>query len=327
MIISMQGNWTISVKSIEAAFAQKYIVTGASSGNGTYDAVINSDSVTVTGTQWSIVILNDPGNGFRLSDTRIKFPVIASGNFIFDIESNDAGSDKDFNDLILTCTSPALITDYLIYGNVNLYSNQCIINPCIRRWVVIDTYKKLLDALKIDKLKEVITILYPERVPGSNPNPPDPIDFFKPMMINLTDEVQLPQKTVDVFNRVKAPTTNFLNETATNAETNNLLTNFKLDKTVSLSAKNIKDSVTAIDKISIGKIADHLRLRCTTEAGANLTLNFDEYDRSIAELAGGPYIGNGDKTYLGNAVTDMNGNYIFRFTQSFDELVHRKCAV
>ncbi|MBC7507160.1 MAG: hypothetical protein H7320_00185 [Ferruginibacter sp.] len=321
MIISMQGNWTISVKSIEAAFAQRYIVSGASSGNGTYDAILNSDPVTVTGTQWSIVILNDPGNGFRLSDTRIKFPLISGGQFIFDIQSNDAGSDKDFNDLVLSCTSPALITDYLIYGNVNLYSNHCLINPCIRRWVVIDTYKKLLDALKIDKLKEIITILYPERIPPFNPNPPDPPDFFTPIMINLTDEVQLPQKTVDVYNRVNTPSTDFLNKSASNNESN-LLTNFKLDRTVSLSTQHIKNSIAENYRPGIGKIAEKLRLRCTTEVGANLTLNFAEYDRSISELAGGPYIGNGERNYLGNAVTDMNGNYIFRFTQSFVELVH-----
>jgi len=138
-----------------------------------------------------------------LSDTRIKFPTIVSGNFVFDIESNDAGGDKDFNDLVLTCTSPASATDYMLYGNVSLYSGFCRFNPCIRRWLVIDTYTQFLEALKVDQLKAAIKDLYPERIPPTNPNPPDPPPFFTPMMINLTDDLPIPQKRVDVFRSVQ----------------------------------------------------------------------------------------------------------------------------
>ncbi len=322
MIISMQGNWTISVKSKEAAFPQRFVVAGASSGNGTYDATIKTDPVPVTGSQWSIAILNNPGNGFRLSDTRLKFPSLTGGNFVFDIESNDAGTDKDFNDLVLTCTAAALVTDYLIYGNVTLYSDFCFINPCIRRWVVIDTYSKFLNALKFDKLREAITVLYPERVPPFKPIPPDPPPFFVPIMINLSDDFQLPQKTADVYKRLpseRGVASNKGDATTANAD---LLSNFNLERSVSLSSNIAKESISAFDRAGLGKVADTLRLRCTTEPGVNLTLGFAEYDRSIAELAGGAYTGNGNRTQLGNAITDMNGNYIFRFTQTFDELVN-----
>jgi hypothetical protein len=76
MFISMQGNWTINVKSKDAAFPQRFIVIGAATGNGTYNGVVGAPAVTVTGNQWLLAIQNNPGSGFRQSDTRIKFPAI-----------------------------------------------------------------------------------------------------------------------------------------------------------------------------------------------------------------------------------------------------------
>lgn len=321
MLISMHGNWTISVKSKEAAFPQRFVISGAGTGNGTHDVTATTPPVAVTGTQWSLAILNDPGNGFRLSDTRIKFPSIIGSNFVFDIESNDAGSDKDFNDLVLTCTSPASVSDYMLYGNVTLYSDFCIINPCNRRYVVIDTYKKFLEALKIDQLKTAIEVLYPERIPPVNPNPPDPPPFFTPIMINLADDMQLPPKTAGVFRRVmmeQAAT----GKKAAAREQADALTNFSLEKTVAVSPKTGLAAAAGINRSGLASISDNLRLRCSTTPGVNLTLNFSEYDRNAAEMSGAAYTGTGNRSSLGYAITDMNGNYIFRFTQSFSELVN-----
>ncbi len=318
----MQGNWTVKVKSKEAAFPQRFVIAGATTGNGTYNGTTALAPVNVTGRQWSIAILNDAGTGFRLSDTRIKFPTLIGGNFVFDIESNDAGGDNDFNDLILTCTAPAMVTDYLIYGNVTLYSGNCYFNPCNKFSLVIDTYASLLQALKIDKIKDAIKELYPERIPIVNPNPPDPPPFFTPLMINLTDEIQMPEKTADVFNRNVEAILKTVKNDKLKIASNSLLSNFSLAKTVSLTNTAVKDSIAKIDRTGIAKIIDGIRFRCSTEAGSNLTLNFAEYDRSSAELAGAPYSGNGNRTNLGNAITDMNGNYIFRFTQSFEELAN-----
>ena len=36
MIISMQGNWTVRVKSKSAAYSQRFIISGATSGNGVH---------------------------------------------------------------------------------------------------------------------------------------------------------------------------------------------------------------------------------------------------------------------------------------------------
>lgn len=320
MLISMQGNWTIHVTEKSATFPQRFIVNGAATGNGTYDGTVGAADVHVTGDQWSISILNDAGTGYRLSDTRIKFPVLLGGNFVFNIESNDAGSDKDFNDLVLTCTSPASVFDYMIYGNVTLYSNGCTFNPCIRRYLVIDTYTKLLQALKIDKIKEVVTKLYPDRIPlVRNPNPPDPPPDFTPIMINLVDETEIPAKLADVFQRT-SETGGDIRAASGQLTTN--LSAFQQVNTVSASASISRSELTRVDKIGLASMLDGIKLACITEPAANLTLNFVEYDRSSAELAGGPYTGTGDKLPLGNAITDMNGNYIFRFTQSFSEFVN-----
>ena len=100
MIISMQGNWTVTVKSKSASYQQRFIVQGASSGNGVHPGTPGT-SVYVTGSQWSIAIQNKPSTGWQASETKLKFPYQSGGNYKFDIWSNDAGGDSDFNDLIL----------------------------------------------------------------------------------------------------------------------------------------------------------------------------------------------------------------------------------
>src|SRR5215216_570018 len=201
MIISMQGNWTVRVKSKDAAFPQRFVISGATSGNGTHAGTVGS-TVSVTGAQWSIAIQNDPGTGFQLSNTKITFPHQTGGNYEFDIKSNDAGGDQDFNDLVLACSTPATINDFIVYGNVTLYGGRCIFNPCRRGPYVIESAGSLRDALKNPKLREVITRLYPERLPiPVDPNPPDPP--FKPIVLDLFNEAMRPQ-TVNVFRRAES---------------------------------------------------------------------------------------------------------------------------
>jgi len=71
------------------------------------------------------------------------------------------------------------------------------------------------------------------------------------------------------------------------------------------------------DNIELARAIEGLLLkRCTVGPATNTTLTFEEYDRTAAELSGGPYTGTGNRRLLGDTITDMNGNYIFRF--SFD---------
>lgn len=312
----MQGSWTVTATVKSAAFPQRFIITGAITGNGIYSGIPGT-SVAVTGDQWAIGIQHDPGNGYRSSDLRVKSPVMSGGNYVFNIESNDSGGDLDFNDLILTCWTPVGVDDYLVFGHVSSYWG-CQYNPCYRRAIVIDTAVALQKAVQNPALRKAIEQLYPERLKTPvlvNPNPPDPP--FTPLVINVLDKDQMPSKTYSLYHKT-APA-----GTTDQAETQApLLSDYTFNRTIT-----DKNTVTATekynyDRLAVANIIDHRSLLCTVDSLAYQTLYFLEYDRSAAELAGGPYTGTGTKTGLGYASTDINGNYIFRFKQSLSELVN-----
>ena len=320
MYITMQGNWNISVKTKSAAHAQRFVISGATTGNGTYAGVMGAATVAVTGSLWTINIQNNPGNGFQNSDARIKFPAVAGSNIVFDIESNDTGNDEDFNDLVLTCKTPNNWNEYVMYGNVSCYSGTCYFNPCYRGWLVIESQVALKAALKNPMLADAIKKLYPERIPPVivNPNPPDP-GPFKPIMINLANTNQAAGRIANIYNRPKMEEQVVTKKGAAyapeNAET---IPAVRLDKSVQVNAaaglKTMNYDVRAIAGLQAG-----IRRFCVTEKLPFVSLDFTDYDRTFAELGGAPYLGNGDRKALGSAATDMNGNYIFRFTRSFNE--------
>ena len=330
MFVSMQENWTISVKSKEAIPNSRFIITGAVSGNGTYSGGVGF-SVNVAGDHWSISIQNDQTGSFRASYTRIKFPTLTGGNYVFDIESNSDNVDVDpiFDDLILTCSTPATIEDNIIYGHVKSYSGLCIYNPCYPSHLVIDTPAALATALKNPAIKGALKTLYPDRVIPPvmvNPNPPDSPQFT-PMMINVLNPQQIPVKSGSIF-RKKTPQSDVPKKASESAQTSSesaiRIDSLSFEKNVALSstAMDMGNKYT-YDKVALASILDEQRLYfCSTEDVIFETLNFQEYDRTASELAGGPYTGKGNRLNLGYAMTDMNGNYIFRFKQTLPELVN-----
>jgi hypothetical protein len=327
MIISMQGNWTVAVKAKNAAFPHRFIIIGATAGNGIHSATPGT-SVAVTGTQWSIAIQHDPGTGYRSSDLLVKTPAIIAGNYVFDIRSDDSGGDHDFDDLILTCRTPVATDDYLVYGHVTQYFG-CTYNPCFRRAIVIDSEISLQKALQNSKLRKVIEQLYPKRVKKPvivDPNPPDPP--FIPLVINVLDDVQMPAKTASIYRKTATPQiaekAGPLKTAAGKEEapaTEELLSQFTFDRTVALDKTALNLSSLVSDKVDLASIIGP-RLICTTEDLAYQTLRFMEYDRTAVELAGGAYTGEGIKLDLGFATTDVNGNFVFRFKQSLSEIVN-----
>ncbi len=321
MIISMQGNWKVTVKSKSASYDQRFLVSGAVSGNGSYAGTVGV-SATVVGNQWSIAIQNNPGTGFRVSKAQIKFPHRVGTEYVFDIGSED-GADGDFNDLVLTCSTVATINDFMIYGNVSLYSGRCLFNPCRKRPYVIDTYPGLLDAMLNPKLKDLITNLYPERVPHF-PFPPEPDPGpFKPIVLDLFGEATLP-KTQLVYQRKEAvdsksaPKARAELSAISGGKPFNEFNLLKSAAVKSTSAFSTSETMSISENIftnrpDIAKAIDGLYFGCQTEPAENITLTFEEYDRTGAELAGGAYSGTGNRQLLGDTVTDMFGNYIFRF--------------
>ena len=323
MYITMQGSWNVSVKSKSAAFAQRFVISGATTGNGTYAGVTGGAAVHVTGSLWTINIQNNPGSGFQNSDARIKFPSVVGSNIVFDIESNDSGGDKDFNDLVLTCKTPNNWNEYVMYGNVSCYSGSCHFNPCYRGWLVIESQVALEAALKNPYLSDAIKELYPERIPPVivNPNPPDP-GPFKPIMINLTNTSQAAGRIANVYNKVKieeqVSVATKKGAVAADLGNTSAVSEIRLAKSIPVAA----GAGVRTQKYNLGAIAElkaGIRRFCVTEKLPFISLDFTDYDRTFAELHGSPYAGNGDRTPLGSAATDMNGNYIFRFTRSLGE--------
>ncbi len=319
MIISMQGNWKVTVKSKSASYQHRFKIQGAVSGNGTYNGIAGT-SVNVSGSQWTIAIQNKPSSGWQLSDTQLKFPQQVGGNYEFEIWSNDAGVDSDFNDLILTCSTPVNINDFIIYGNVTLYSGRCIFNPCRKFPFVIETWPGLLKALKNPLIKDWMKKHYPERIPEEiiDPIPPDPPPYFKPVVFDLSGEAMQPKSSLNyVRNEVKKEKRVEKKDEKNRDElvSDNITSNFRLLSSSNFSAA---ERITALpdNRIKLVKDIEGLFLNCFTGAGSNLTLTFEEYDRTAGELAGGAYTGLGNRRLLGDTITDMNGNYIFRF--SFD---------
>ncbi len=207
MSINMQGAWTVRVKSVETFEPpQRFIIAGANSGNGTYAGSAATPPVHVTGAHWSITIQMNQGAGFVDSPDQITFPTVSGGNYHFDIQSNFFQDDPDWDDLILTCSTPVTIEDYLIYGNVSYYSNGCIFNPCNFPYLVIDTPAALQAALRNPSLKVPIEKLYPDRLRFPPPPPPGPIPDpppFSPLVIPLREQTALPTKVGQAF-RVKS---------------------------------------------------------------------------------------------------------------------------
>lgn len=315
----MQGDWTVRVKSKNAAFPQRFIISGASTGNGTYNGVTATPAVAVTGSLWTIAIQHNPGAGFQLSDSKLIFPTQVGGNYEFDIQSNDSGADQDFDDLILTCSTPAAPNDFLLYGNVSLYSGRCIFNPCRKDIFVLETPFALQSALKNPILRRILEGYYPERmVPPFkvDPNPPDP-PYFKPVVIDLFGEAMQPKTLANVTRLADTAPAAKPKAKETSATESTATANFRVEESPATRSV-VSETLISRSRFEIATAIDGLfsPFFCPTQAGSGLTLTFEEYDRTNAEQAGGPYTGTGNRRLLGDTVTDMFGNYIFRF--SFD---------
>lgn len=112
MPLSFQGTWTITVKiKNPAALPQRFTISNANTGNGTYSGFVGASPVTVSGTNWNINIQANETyeqDGQWLNSSMRVTPSIQllNGQIRFDIESEDLIQDNSWNDLVLTLTSP-----------------------------------------------------------------------------------------------------------------------------------------------------------------------------------------------------------------------------
>ncbi len=314
MYITMQGPWTVQVKSIEDNITERrFVIAGTGTANDGVHSGNAGTSVFVNvsaGRLWTINIQSKQGGVFTNSDAHLGTPAIHSGNIVFDINSNDAdsGNDPILDDIILSCSTPNTGNDYVIYGNASCYSSPCYYNPCYPRWLVIETAAQLQLALQNPTLAGVIKQLYPERVPygPGNPNPPDP---FRPMMINLTSTSQAVGRVADIYDIIKTDSAKAKQTVKTSQDS---MSTLKHARSVAIpAAANAKSY--SYDISALAAIKQGIMRPCVNESLPNLTLNFTDYDRTISELNGGAYTGTGDRDALGSTITDSAGNYIFRF--------------
>jgi hypothetical protein len=319
MSITMQGGWTVSVKSKSAAFGQRFVV----SQPGSPDIIIPGkagNSVFVNAPQWSINIQSQSGAGQPWLDSRqrIGVPSVSGSTLSFNIKSDDSAGDGDFNDLILTCSMLFSATDYVLFGNAETYSGPCLWNPCLP-WIVIETASALQQALLNPALRPIIQRLYPNRVP-KRPGPvPDPGPLFRPLVIPTGT---LAQNNGLVFHSAAAQAAAPQLEIKTAADVKKYHEAAAAQLRASASPVVLDSSAPGSSSLSSTETLAIATLRegierfwnCRTSAAPGLLLNFQEYTQTSAEQAGGPYTGTGAREDLGLAVTDELGNYIFRFT-------------
>ncbi len=333
MAITMQGAWTVTVKGKNATYDQRFVISGAASGNGTYAGETSTSPVFVTGSQWSVTIQHRASASapWTASAARVTYPAVSGGQVRFDIQSNDTGGDLDYNDLVLTCSMPSSSSEYVIYGKVRSYSGMCIFNPCYPLpWAVIDSVATLKQALKYAAVRKAIEELYPERVKEYTPQrgiirpprpEPDPTPFI-PMIISLGSGVSA--QTVRVSGQTQEAAQ--ANAAPANAETMNraLVAQPKMARMEIGAAKVGALSAVASD---IAKYKDSFKVACTSKVQPGLLLRFQEYDRTAAELTGGAYTGAGSRDVLGLAVTDEQGNYIFHFSWGLESVAEEAADI
>jgi hypothetical protein len=317
MAILMRGNWDISVAQKEAGRDQRFIVSGAFSGNGVHPGVVGASVVQVRGTAWSLIIQNLADGVWQNSVDKLQFP--SSNCSYFRIASDDGGGggDLDFNDLVVQCTAVATsgATDYFVYGNVSVYEGLCLFNPCWRDWLVIDSRYKLIEALKYPILRDYITKYYPNaplelaiKPPIPMPDPPP----FRPLVLPLQGDTLLPTKQATLFKSVKFED-NTLGKKSRGVDEELLSDTYVPVKSISLANTVARFDV---NKIAIAGLAEKFRFRCNTDAYGSGILRFIEYDRTAAEMAGGAYTGTGARQNMGQVITDSFGNYLFRFSRT-----------
>lgn len=328
MTIAMQGSWTVSVKSKNASWAQRYVIHGSTNGvDGEY--YDTSPPVFVNGSEWGITVQHNPSGpvSWIQSRTRMVRFRISGGQFLFDIESNDTGGDEDFDDLILICAMTQSPTDYVVYGTIKSYSGICPFNPCFpHSYYVVDTPYQLAELLKNKVTRKILEKIYPERIkefeavkPFPQPDPPP----FRAMMIptGLSDKAGY-----TVARTASANTAEVITSTTAKKSAKAATVARDADTAAPVYELATKSAATQTllnrnDQMILGKIKDAFRVKpCEVEEVSQTILRFMEYDRTDAEKLGGPYTGEGNRFVLGLSATDEFGTFLFRFTQSYDQL-------
>lgn len=311
MAIGLQGTWSVSVTTKNAAWPQRFIVAGSSNGrDGTYAGNTSAADVLVDGDQWGITIQNNPTGPvtWRESRTRLHNFRVDSGFFRADIQSDDGGgaADEDFDDLVLTISKPLSESEWIVYGTARSYRGHCRFNPCFPYpWIVIDTPRQLERLLGYREVRPIL-----ERVYGPNVDRLAAREQFTPLVLSRGGGAKGGVS-------VRGATSVEMKSQGKSRKANLVVG----DLAEVRAARNL--GVAADLTVAEAGILDRLKLfhPCEVEPIAQALLRFAEYDRTDAELGGGAYTGFGDRETLGIAATDEEGNYLFSFERTLGQLI------
>jgi hypothetical protein len=311
MTIGLQGTWSVSVKSKDASWAQRFVVDGADSGNGTYSGTTGTPAILVSGDQWGVSIENNPTGpvSWRPSRARLANHRVDGAFFKVDIESDDGGGfagDEDFNDLILTISKPLAASEWIVYGKVKTYGGRCLFNPCHPfPWLVIDTPNQLERLLNYDNVRSIL-----EREYGADVASRMDADTFEPMMLSRggsngggykvhgATKVEMKKKR-----NAKKATLHTVDTASVHAADR-----FDYRPNLTLAEAGILDKLIPT-------------WQCDNDPLGNTVMEFVEYDRTHTELSGGAYTGLGGREIIGLSATDEFGNYVFSFTRTIADLI------
>lgn len=113
MPLNIQGNWSVKVLSKNPqALPQRFVISGAIQGNGTYPGETGFGPIQVVGNNWTVNIqadgIADGEPGVWKNSTLQPTQQQTVGNkIIFQINSEDYIQDNSFDDLILELSKPA----------------------------------------------------------------------------------------------------------------------------------------------------------------------------------------------------------------------------
>jgi hypothetical protein len=309
MAITMQGSWTLRVKSRNAAYAQRFIVSGAATGNGVHEGTVGT-TVVVTGSQWSLQVQHQPTRqAWQDSAQRIGLPTVADGLLRVEITSNDGGLDDHFDDLVIGGSLPVSQADHVVYGNVKTYTGACLFNPGRDDYLVVDPpFDLVAVCTRCPQLLKVVEKLYPERLRARLDAPPE----FTPLVIPSG----LPNVAVGLVFESRSLSMAEIDAMASQDDAVEALQTTV--KRVPFKAEPMLAGIARLAQAELAAIANirdmAVRQRYQVEPAPGLLLRLQRYTRSGAERHdGAPYTGTGLREHLGQAMTDEQGNYLFRF--------------
>jgi hypothetical protein len=107
MPITIQGNWTVRLISQPIDQPQRFVITGAITGNGTYPDTYTAP-IFVKGTSWVINVQEYDGSKWVSSNNIIKTDIqIVNGQYVFLVQSDDYRGGVNYDDLVLELSAPA----------------------------------------------------------------------------------------------------------------------------------------------------------------------------------------------------------------------------